>query len=294
MSLSGHWWESTSPFLTLIGTVAGVVAVVAAVWATLYASRPRRGLAYSTKIRLPTSSELAALPNDVIPDDIKQRAVIINVIPQNVEQRATIIRAIQEDPKQRPVVVTFTLRGTGRLDVPTSAFDNETPITLSVIDAEIRSAISVTTRGGGGLIVAQKVRDNRLEIGPGLIGRNQILTYNLIAVTKSRMKLSGKAHISLTNALIDTKLRTDKRQKVIGIATTLVVCGILVGLWYGWLRHASFVRGGADPISWIGGVVAVIGLIWQTREITRKPKRSIEIAIKPPEPGADRKPNPRE
>jgi len=106
VSLSVHLWES-SPLLTLISTVAGVLTVLAGIWAALYASRPRRGLAYSAKMRRPTGDERAEWVNNIVPNEEQQRAAII----------------------------TFVLRGTGRRDVPTSAFDNSTPITLSVTGA---------------------------------------------------------------------------------------------------------------------------------------------------------------
>ena len=52
MALSVHSWES-SPLLTLISTAAGVLTVIAGIWAALYASQPRRALAYSAKMRAP-------------------------------------------------------------------------------------------------------------------------------------------------------------------------------------------------------------------------------------------------
>ena len=232
MSLSVHWWES-SPLLTSVSTIAAVLTVVAAIWAAMYASRPRRGLAYAAAWDLPTE-----------------------------EQMEWVESALPSGEQQRAVVVTFVLRGSGRLDVSTSAFDDATPITLRVKGAEIRSMRPVSTRRGGGLVPASKLDDNKLEIGPGLIGRNQVLTYTLIAVTENRLVSSGPAPVNLTSALIDTRLRTDKRNTLIAVGVFAAVAAGFVGLWYGWLRHVSTGKHGAQsytiPIAILLALVAQV------------------------------------
>jgi hypothetical protein len=223
MSLSGHWWES-STLLTQISTVAAVTAVLVAVWAAAYATKPRRGLAYSANIRRPRRGEENAWVNHVVKHSERDRAVIL----------------------------TFVLRGNGRLDVSSSLFDNETQITVSAKNAEIRSAAPVTTRGGGGLAPPMQVRDNKLEIKPGLIGRKQVLTYTLVAVTRKipwQWQLQAGApylgsvsvRVTVTRALVDTSFPTVERG-LIGLGVFVALAGGFFALWDVWLRHTSFDR----------------------------------------------------
>lgn len=215
MALSDQWWES-SPLLTTISTVAGVLAVLASIWAALYASRPQRALAYKARWD-PVTKELSQWISSVLPDED-----LLSV-----------------------AIVTFVLRGSGRLDVSSSTYDNAIPITLSVMDAEIHSLRRCGARGGGGLVPTSQVRDNKLEIGPGLIGRNQVLTYTLAVVRKNRsissdpMAPSGRAPVTLANALIDTKVRTDKTDFLIRLTVIVLAAAFIFGIWYWWLRHTS-------------------------------------------------------
>lgn len=238
MALSAGWWES-STLLTLISTVAGVLAVIAAIWATLYASRPRRALAYYAMTERPIN-----------PLDQAWRSML--------------------DPNvygQLPVIVTFVLRGTGRLDVPTSIFDNSTPITVSVTGAEIRRVIQVDTRRGGGLVPPSKVRDDKLEIGPGLIGRNQILTYRLAAVDMTGTIPPGRVAATLTSALIDTKLRTDRRDALIRRGVGSAISVVLLVAFF-WVDHRISSHKTATLITLIVAGVGLLGTLlgaWAAR-----------------------------
>jgi hypothetical protein len=250
MSLSVHWWES-SPLLTLISAVTGVLAVVAAIWATLYASRPRRALAYSFKTLRPTG--------------VYERGRV-NVVGPN-------------EGEQRNVIVTFVLRGTGRLDVPTSVFDNSTPITLRVTGAEIRGTAQVESRRGGGLVPAFEVHDNDLEIGPGLIGRNQVLTFTLVAVRRNEL---DPLRFTLTNALIDTKLRNYRWDVLIRVGLVGVVYAVFLVLWYSWLSHIPVIRHTENLLPYIGAGVALVGALV-----------GLHVRPRPPEPPQAVSPNKR-
>jgi hypothetical protein len=175
--------------------------------------------------------------------------------------------ALPDEEQRSATIVSFVLRGSGRLDVSTSAYDSATPITVRVRGAEIRSVRPCSTRGGGGLVPPSQVRDNKLEIGPGLIGRDQILTYTLFAVITNRsispgqLVPSGRAPVALTNALIDTKLRTDKKDLLIRLAAVVLAAAFIFGVWYGWLRHTSLHIHG-DPLALTTLIVAVVTLTW--------------------------------
>jgi hypothetical protein len=164
--------------------------------------------------------------------------------------------------------------------------DNSTPITLSVEGAEIRSATPVSTRRGGGLAPALQVRDNELEIGPGLIGRNQVLIYTLVSVTKNQLIPSGQAPVTLTNALIDTKLRTDKRSTLIGIGVIVVVAAAFFGLWYGWLRHTSIAFHSSNLTKSIAVVASLYSLVRLLRRARadEQPEITVELKGNPPQP----------
>jgi hypothetical protein len=249
MSLAVPWWES-SPLLTLISAVAGVLAVLAAIWATLYASRPRRALAYSVKMQRPTGVDERGRVNLVVPNEEQQRAVI----------------------------VTFVLRGTGRLDVPSSVFDNSTPISLSVTGAEIRDAGKVESRRGGGLAPAFEVHDNNLKIGPGLIGRNQVLTFRLVAVIRKELVLSGLLRFTLTNALIDTRLRNYRWYILIRIGLIGVVYAVFLVLWYSWIRHISVIKHTEHLSVFIGAGAGLIGGMVGSWVARRRPPESPQAA----------------
>jgi hypothetical protein len=79
-------------------------------------------------------------------------------------------------------IMKIRLRGRGRRDVPISAFDDGRPITLRLIRGEILrlvgEPVSVPEQR---LAPRAKVIDGGLAIGPGLIGRDQIITYTLLA-----------------------------------------------------------------------------------------------------------------
>jgi hypothetical protein len=251
MSLSVHWWESSS-VLTQINTAAVVLAVFVAIWAARYASRPRRGLVYSADMRDPAGDEQTAWASNVVPKDEQQRAVI----------------------------VTFVLHGSGRLDVPTSLFDNATPITLSVKDAEIRSAAPVKTRRGGGLTPPMQVRDNKLEIGPGLIGRNQVLTYTLLAVVTKQLRQPRLVRVTLTSALVDTRLRTNKADFLIQLGTFEILAVAFLIVSEAWPRQFSF-HFPTQPLELFLAILASLIVLFPNKRVTASQQvRMIKASVR--------------
>jgi hypothetical protein len=76
MSLAANSWES-SPLVGLIGVAVGAIAVLATVWAAMYASRPRRGLAYTAEWGPP--GELMAWVTDIVPNVGQQHRAVITL-----------------------------------------------------------------------------------------------------------------------------------------------------------------------------------------------------------------------
>ena len=222
-------------FCTLISTAE--VAVIVAIWATLYAQPTPAG----RRFRPPPWTE---------------RPV------QQLDQ-AWLSMLDPTSYRQFPVIITFVLRGAGRLDVPTSVFDNSTPITVSVTGAEIRRVLQVGTRRGGGLAPPSEVRDNKLEIGPGLIGKNQILTYTLAGVDLTGTIPPGRVPATLTNALIDTKLRTYRRDALIrrGVVGAIIVVLFVAGFWLDRIsshRTQNLISFAAVGVSLLGTLVGAL------------------------------------
>jgi hypothetical protein len=174
----------------------------------------------------------------------------------------------------RAVIVKFGFRGIGRLDVPSSLFDSATPITLSFRDAEIRDAAPVEMRRGGGLAPPMQLRDGKLEIGPGLIGRHQHLTYTLLAVAKPRSSwwMEAKKEIywsgplrpqtiavraTLTNALVDTRLRTAASEGLIQLSVTGILIVVFYSVWEVWLRHIT-IHVHISPLTLLLTILAIL------------------------------------
>lgn len=222
MSLSHQWWQSSSA-LNLVSTAATLLGFAGGIWAALYASRPRRALTYSCRMQRPTTHERANWVDNIMPE-------------------------IQE--QVRAAKVNLVVRGSGRLDVPTSVFDNGTPITVNVAAAPIRSEVGIASFRGGGLQPDSHINGNEIAIGPGLIGRNQILVYTWITVPSQLPSRWGRTvHVTVKSALVDTKLRPTRRNIWISLGVVAGVTALIIGLWYGWLGLASHLSSGQAHIS---------------------------------------------
>lgn len=220
MSLSVQWWQSSSA-LNLISTLATVFAFAGGIWAALYASRPRRALTHSATMRP----------------------------PEGEDQEKWVSYALQ-DPNERngAAIVNFVLRGSGRLDVPASVFDNGVPIEITADkdDAPIRSEVGFTHRRDDGRWPEWKPHGNTITISPGRIGRNQILVYTWITVSKNPLT-SGQGRepkVTMTCALVDTRLRKSRRNIWIRLGVLAGVTALIFGLWYGSLGLAIYLTSG--------------------------------------------------
>jgi hypothetical protein len=72
------WWQSSS-FLGVISTIAAVLTVVAAIWAALYASRPRRALAYSAEMQRPLGTQQDTWVNKAVPNTDERPDAFVKV-----------------------------------------------------------------------------------------------------------------------------------------------------------------------------------------------------------------------
>lgn len=106
-------------------------------------------------------------------------------LPEGEEQNKWVKYALRnEDERKGAAIVNFVLRGSGRLDVPTSVFDNRVPIeiTADTDDAPIKSEVGFAHFRDDGCWPDWHYHGNKITVCPGRIGRNQILVYTWIAV----------------------------------------------------------------------------------------------------------------
>jgi hypothetical protein len=169
--------------------------------------------------------------------------------PEGEEQNNWVKHALQgEDERKDAAIVNFVLRGSGRLDVPTSVFDNGVPIeiTADTDDAPIRSEVGFAHFRDDGRWPDWHYDGNKITVCPGRIGRNQILVYTWISVPQSPLtsKQGREPKVTMTCALIDTKLRKSKRNIWIRIGVLAGVTALIFALWYGLLGLAVYLSSG--------------------------------------------------
>ena len=191
---STPWYaSSTVPSITTI--VFAFLTVLVTVWGSLYVARPRRALVYDArKHRDATADEVA----EYVPEADPAKAIVVN----------------------------FRLRGSGRLDVPSAAFDSGIPITVRFADATMHRLIGpCDSRPLERTVPSAQTHDGDLVIGPSLIGRDQNLTYHVLVTTHTLPSLWQPVP-EVRGALIDIRLRKNTlRTKINTVATILVVVG---------------------------------------------------------------------
>jgi hypothetical protein len=203
MLSAAHWYDS-SAVLSVAGVLATIVAIVATVWVTLYTVRPRQALYYQLKSCRPV--------RDSDPAPLRASASGL----------------------AHPKVLTICLRGRGRKDVSSAAFDSATPIALkaggpivSLLGDPVSSPLERSvpkTRVAGGM----------LEIGPGLIGRSQLLTYTVLAD-------AAAPRIAVQGSLIDVRIsrRSERFGGLIGVGWLAFGAVLLFAVNNGVLWHVS-------------------------------------------------------
>jgi hypothetical protein len=225
MPSAAAWYESA--FALGVGSImVGVLAIIATVWAAVYAARPSRALRYRLKSCRPaTEAELSAVPIYF--------------------------------PPPHPVIVEFQLRGSGHRDVPGSAFHDGTPITVSLAGRITALMTPPATFPEARTVPPAEVTDSgTLEIGPGLIGRDQVITYRLLA----DLSQDGRQpKLGVRGSLIDVPLRP--REPLFSSTPWMVVSLVLAPATYLTLRlvllHVHPPRVVADLAA-----VAAVGIVF--------------------------------
>jgi hypothetical protein len=216
-------WYTSGTFWAGAGVVAAVLVGVATVAVTYMAAFPRRRLLYG----IATVAPLLSAPDGVRGDlELRHRG----------------------RPLTDPHVLEVVLAGQGRRDIPSDAFDGGTPIRLDA-GAPIVELLRVVSESSSNPAPATRVDGTALEIGPGLIGRRQKLTFTFL--------VEGEPGLDCQAPLIDVDSRRYNPgdlpgpRRVLGWVPLLLAGGVL------------YVTGRFDPLPepWATVVLAVVGVV---------------------------------
>ena len=96
-----------------------------------------------------------------------------------------------------PTVVRLSIRNTGRAAISSALYDRDTPIKLhpGVKILELLEASNALTTQVG---PPAEIADEILSVGPGLIGQQEWLTYELL--------VDGDPHLTIEHSLIDVEV----------------------------------------------------------------------------------------
>jgi hypothetical protein len=225
--LAADRWYASSSVIGNMQVALAILTIVATVWVGLYAIRPRQLLIYRLlSSRRLTDSEDASLSE---------------------AKRGHGFASIKE----------IRLRGRGRRDIPSSSFDSGMPITLYLVCGEIHCLI------GEPVSIPEErpppkaeVVDGALAIGPGLIGRNQIITYKVLACQMG----SPSEPLAVRSSLIDVRMQS---RRTFGCGAAAIVSVVIESsiVWIFFASPVSAVRQIALLLGSFLGLVAVLGIM---------------------------------
>jgi hypothetical protein len=234
MPSAAPWYES-STVLSGVGVVVSILALLVTVWGVLYAVRPRQALYYRLKSFRPVG--------DFDPES--QHAALHGL----------------KDPK----VLTISLRGRGRKDVSSAAFDSGEPIAITAGGPIVALLGTPESYPPERSMPKVQVAEGALKISPGLIGRSQLLTYTVLAdVAKPNVRVQG--------SLIDVTIgRRDTRFG--GLFTTFwAACVVTVAFavnngvfWHIHTQPFNYVRI-SGVTRWVAYIVDVLAILYLIRQ----------------------------
>ena len=184
----GPWYDSN-----LAGLFATVLAIAATVWVTLYALRPRQALYYQLKSSSPVTES------------------------NPWWDAATRLKL------QHPKILTIRLRGRGRRDVSSAAFDLNAPIAIEAGGPIFMLLGDPASSPPQRSMPEARIASGALEICPGLIGKSQLLTYTVLADV-------AQPSVSVRGSLIDVQIR--RRDDRFETFRELGVLGFLAVLFF--------------------------------------------------------------
>jgi hypothetical protein len=197
MSITASPWYTSGTLWAAVAAVAAVLAVIAAVVVPFMVTFPKRRLMYG----MPLSAPMLVAPQGVRGElELRHRGV----------------------PLQKTHVVELKLVNRGRRDIPSSDFDNGTPITLDT-SARIIELLQTTSEPSTIPAPAVVVDGSALKIGPGLIGRGQRITYTVLVDGEPELKYQGTLQDVQVRQLSDDERASDASNRLVGSVVLLAL-----------------------------------------------------------------------
>jgi len=192
MTVADHWYGSSANLISIAGTVVTFLSVFISAWLTYWLTVPRCRLRYA----------------------------LINARPINsakVENQTSETRSDEAHPSSlaKLFLLSIQLSAHGSRDISSSAFDEGKSLILDCGVPLI--AQSIKTGYTPQSVSAPKITVNgtALEVGPGLINRRHVLSYDILAEgTKDTI------HLVCRSSLTDVAVRRDRKDKKINLLDT--------------------------------------------------------------------------
>jgi hypothetical protein len=201
MYLADAWWTSGTFWAAAGVFVALAVGIAAAAVAWVVGVPPKRRMMYG----MPLAAPMLVAPQGVRGElELRHRGV----------------------PLDAPHVVELKLVNRGRRDIPTSAFDNGTPITLDT-GAKIIELLQTTSDPSTIPAPEVTVAGTALKVGPGLIGRRQRITYTVLVDGTLDLKYQGTLQDVDVRQLSDDEA-VSRTPLIYATAMTAITMGALV------------------------------------------------------------------
>lgn len=187
------WYDSA-----VAVSAAGVLVTLAVtIWVALYVARPRQALYYHLRSAAPVTEY------------------------SNDELRAASVRHGMADPQ----VLDIWLRGRGRRDISSAAFDAGKPIAIKTPNGRIVKLLDKSTSQPSRSVPDAWVSDGSLMVGPGLIGRSQLLKYKVLADVKGLTP-----QLDIQGSLIDVRIGP-RFERFLGLLAAVVFTFLVVAFF---------------------------------------------------------------
>lgn len=190
MPVADHWYSSSANLISITGSTVAFLAVLIGAWLTYWLTVPRCRLTYALVYALPINREK---PQDSTFEEASEKA--------HSTTQSNLYRLRVE------------LRAHGSRDISSSAFDRETPLILDCGLPLIGESIKVHNTPQSVPAPKTIVNGTSLEVGPGLINRRHVLTYDILAEgAQERIRLACRS------SLTDVAVRRDRKDQQLGLA----------------------------------------------------------------------------
>lgn len=221
MSTTAPWYESATFWIDVSVPVASLLAAIVTGWITYIVTVPRQRLRYGL---LDTKAE-----------------------PVTETTHATYWQIAKTLPD--PGLLVIILAGRGRRDIPSSSYDQGKPIAVSP-GFDIKAMRCLDSKLNPNIRPPRvAVEGSTLEIGPDLIGRRQVLKYEVLVDRASAVADGSGLGLTFQGSLVDVTIKRQNGDPDIELKP-----------WQRWLTAASAAVGIAllVIIGWRYGISTII------------------------------------